>query len=89
MLGGIDSSITKTATLVAPPLEESETDYADDDAFIFRPIKHMTQSVLKVAVEPISPSELPKMLSGLRSVNKSYPLLHTKVGHRIPPRDVC
>ncbi|KAB5591958.1 U5 small nuclear ribonucleoprotein component [Ceratobasidium theobromae] len=79
MLGGIDSSITKTATLVAPPLEESETDYADDDAFIFRPIKHMTQSVLKVAVEPISPSELPKMLSGLRSVNKSYPLLHTKV----------
>ncbi|KAL5640130.1 hypothetical protein ACGC1H_007423 [Rhizoctonia solani] len=79
MLGGIDSSITKTATLVAPPSEESEHDYEGDDAFIFRPIKHMTQSVLKVAVEPISPSELPKMLSGLRSVNKSYPLLHTKV----------
>ncbi|KDN41280.1 hypothetical protein RSAG8_07549, partial [Rhizoctonia solani AG-8 WAC10335] len=79
MLGGIDSSITKTATLVAPPSEESENDYENDDAFIFRPIKHMTQSVLKVAVEPISPSELPKMLSGLRSVNKSYPLLHTKV----------
>ncbi|CAE6423334.1 unnamed protein product, partial [Rhizoctonia solani] len=79
MLGGIDSSITKTATLVAPPSEESENDYESDDAFIFRPIKHMTQSVLKVAVEPISPSELPKMLSGLRSVNKSYPLLHTKV----------
>ncbi|KAG8733407.1 hypothetical protein FRC11_006450 [Ceratobasidium sp. 423] len=79
MLGGIDSSITKTATLVAPPSEESENDYESDDAYIFRPIKHMTQSVLKVAVEPISPSELPKMLSGLRSVNKSYPLLHTKV----------
>lgn len=39
----------------------------------------MTQSVLKVAVEPIAPSELPKMLSGLRSINKSYPLLSTKV----------
>ncbi|CAE6469165.1 unnamed protein product [Rhizoctonia solani] len=79
MLGGIDGSITKTATLVAPPSEESENDYESDDSYIFRPIKHMTQSVLKVAVEPISPSELPKMLSGLRSVNKSYPLLHTKV----------
>ncbi|QRV94692.1 Elongation factor Tu GTP binding domain [Ceratobasidium sp. AG-Ba] len=78
MLGGIDTSITKTATLVAPPLEPAD-DYEEGDAYIFRPIKHMTQSVLKVAVEPISPSELPKMLSGLRSVNKSYPLLHTKV----------
>jgi U5 small nuclear ribonucleoprotein component len=39
----------------------------------------MTESVLKVAIEPVAPSELPKMLSGLRSVNKSYPLLATKV----------
>lgn len=39
----------------------------------------MTKSVLKIAIEPISPSELPKMLSGLRSINKSYPLVSTKV----------
>ena len=39
----------------------------------------MTQSVLKIAIEPIAPSELPKMLAGLRSVNKSYPLVATKV----------
>jgi len=35
--------------------------------------------VLKLAVEPITPSELRKMLSGLRKVNKSYPLLQKKV----------
>jgi len=35
--------------------------------------------VLKVAVEPITPSELPKMLDGLRKINKSYPLVTTKV----------
>jgi len=35
--------------------------------------------VLKVAIEPVAPSELPKMLSGLRSINKSYPLAATKV----------
>lgn len=30
-------------------------------------------------VEPVNPSELPKMLDGLRKVNKSYPLLITRV----------
>lgn len=30
-------------------------------------------------VEPVNPSELPKMLDGLRKVNKSYPLLVTRV----------
>jgi U5 small nuclear ribonucleoprotein component len=38
-----------------------------------------TVSVVKVAVEPINPSELPKMLEGLRKINKSYPLATTKV----------
>jgi len=34
---------------------------------------------MKVAIEPINPSELPKMLDGLRKINKSYPLAITKV----------
>ena len=71
LLGGVDASISKSATIAA-------ADY-EDDLYTFRPIKHMTQSVLKIAIEPIAPSELPKMLAGLRSVNKSYPLLSTKV----------
>jgi translation elongation factor EF-G len=32
-----------------------------------------------IPVEPVNPSELPKMLDGLRKVNKSYPLLATRV----------
>ncbi|KDQ63070.1 hypothetical protein JAAARDRAFT_65149 [Jaapia argillacea MUCL 33604] len=71
LLGGVDASITKTATIAAADI--------DDDLYIFQPIKHMTQSVLKIAIEPVAPSELPKMLSGLRSINKSYPLVSTKV----------
>ncbi len=47
--------------------------------FQHRPLKFNTQSVVKIAVEPVNPSELPKMLDGLRKVNKSYPLLTTKV----------
>ncbi|KAF4606241.1 hypothetical protein EYR38_000290 [Pleurotus pulmonarius] len=71
LLGGVDASISKTATLASIDI--------DEDLHIFRPIKHMTESVLKIAIEPIQPSELPKMLSGLRSINKSYPLVSTKV----------
>ncbi|KAI1185438.1 P-loop containing nucleoside triphosphate hydrolase protein [Nemania serpens] len=73
LLSGVDNSIVKSATIVPPKLED------DEDAYIFKPVSHFTESVLKVAVEPINPSELPKMLDGLRKVNKSYPLVTTKV----------
>ncbi|QSL64146.1 hypothetical protein MERGE_000301 [Pneumocystis wakefieldiae] len=58
LLAGVDNSILKTSTIVSKDIQ--------DDIYIFRPIKHFTESVFKVAVEPINPSELPKMLSGLR-----------------------
>lgn len=73
LISGVDNSIVKTATLVPPKLENNE------DAYIFKPLTHFTESVLKVAVEPVNPSELPKMLDGLRKVNKSYPLINTRV----------
>ncbi|EHK98117.1 putative 116 kDa U5 small nuclear ribonucleoprotein component [Glarea lozoyensis 74030] len=73
LLGGVDNSIVKSATIVPPTLPN------DEDAYIFKPITHFTESVFKVAVEPINPSELPKMLDGLRKINKSYPLITTKV----------
>ncbi|OLL25470.1 U5 small nuclear ribonucleoprotein component [Neolecta irregularis DAH-3] len=71
LLGGIDNSIVKTATVIGADF--------DDEVYIFKPISHFTHSVLKVAVEPVNPSELPKMLDGLRKINKSFPLVVTKV----------
>ncbi|KAG0264886.1 U5 small nuclear ribonucleoprotein component [Actinomortierella ambigua] len=73
LLGGVDASIFKTATItgMSPP--------EDEDFFIFSPLRHVAQSVMKIAIEPVNPSELPKMLEGLRNINKSYPVLATKV----------
>ncbi|KAF8359678.1 eftu-2 [Pristionchus pacificus] len=71
LIEGIDEPIVKTATL-------TELDW-DEDMYIFRPLKFNTKSVVRMAVEPVNPSELPKMLDGLRKVNKSYPLLTTRV----------
>lgn len=71
LIEGIEQPIVKTATLI-------DSDY-HDELYIFRPLKFNTKSVIKIAVEPVNPSELPKMLEGLRKCNKSYPLLQTKV----------
>ena len=68
---GIDQPVVKTCTI-------TDLD-SDEELYIFRPLKFNTQSVIKIAVEPVNPSELPKMLDGLRKVNKSYPLLNTRV----------
>jgi len=71
LIEGVDQPIVKTCTI---------TDLkGNEELYIFRPLKFNTQSVIKIAVEPVNPSELPKMLDGLRKVNKSYPLLSTRV----------
>ncbi|PFX21377.1 116 kDa U5 small nuclear ribonucleoprotein component-like [Stylophora pistillata] len=71
LIEGIDEPIVKTSTITQVQ--------GNDEAYIFRPLKFNTCSAVKIAVEPHNPSELPKMLDGLRKVNKSYPLLTTKV----------
>ncbi|KAJ3333651.1 U5 small nuclear ribonucleoprotein component, partial [Blyttiomyces sp. JEL0837] len=73
LLSGVEASIVKTATIT--DLVPSE----DEPVHIFRPLRFNTTAVLKVAVEPVNPTELPKMLDGLRKVNRSYPILETEV----------
>ena len=66
---GIDAPISKTATVTT----------AQTGVSIFRPLTFDTIATMKVAIEPWNPSELPKMLEGLRRVDKSYPLSQTRV----------
>jgi 116 kDa U5 small nuclear ribonucleoprotein component len=49
-----------------------------DEAAIFRPLMVGNSSVMKLAVEPLRPAELPKMVEGLRRVSKTYPMATTK-----------
>lgn len=65
LIEGIDQPIVKTCTLVAAH-EEAEL-------HTFRPLRFNTHAVVKIAVEPVNPSELPKMLDGLRKVRGSLP----------------
>eukprot|EP00911_Craspedida_sp_UC1_P000165 UC1_evm1s131 len=71
LIRGVDTSIVKTATIADPSCA--------DTAEIFRPLVHDGVASIKIAVEPVSPSELPKMTAGLRKISKSYPLSRTRV----------
>lgn len=71
LIGGIDKSIAKSATVLS--------DNIQGDLYTFVPLKYIGEPIFKVAVEPLNPSELPKMLDGLRKVSKSYAVLQTKV----------
>uniref|UniRef100_A0A7S4JKP7 Tr-type G domain-containing protein n=1 Tax=Odontella aurita TaxID=265563 RepID=A0A7S4JKP7_9STRA len=85
LLEGVDANIVKTATITS--LGSSMDDMGarnndDDSARIFAPLKFPNvghESTLKLAVEPLHPSDLPKMVEGLRRVSKSYPLARTRV----------
>ena len=71
LIEGVDASLVKTGTLTAAQ--------GADAVCIFRPLAFNSLSVLKIAAEPLNPSELPKMLEALRKLNKAYPLLSTRV----------
>jgi len=45
----------------------------------FEPLKFNTASIVKLALEPYNPSDLPQMLEGLSKCCKSYPLLKSYV----------
>ena len=72
LLGGIDSSVVKTATVV-------HENFNEEDLYTFEPLRFRTTSVMRTAAEPLNPQDLPKMVEGLRKINKSYPLAVTKV----------
>jgi translation elongation factor EF-G len=61
LIEGVDAAIVKTATLASRGDEHQPE--------IFRPLKFNSVSTVKIAVEPVNPSELPKMLDGLRKVS--------------------
>lgn len=71
LLEGVDATVVRSATLVS--------DFYEEPVHIFRPLRFQTRSVVKIAAEPLNPSELPKMVDGLRKVSKSYPLASTRV----------
>jgi U5 small nuclear ribonucleoprotein component len=82
LLGGVDADIVKTATIVGAGSASFGGDDGDGEIHIFSPLKFPQaggEPTVKLAVEPLNPAELPKMVEGLRRVSKSYPMSFTRV----------
>lgn len=89
LLDGVDANISKTATITSADsgggggmMMEDEFGDRDHDVHIFAPLKFPEaggEAVMKLAVEPLNPAELPKMVEGLRRISKSYPMARTRV----------
>ncbi|KAI2501449.1 Elongation factor G [Fragilaria crotonensis] len=76
LLEGIEATISKTATIASISTKE------EDEVHIFAPLKFPQaggDSVMKLAIEPLNPGELPKMVEGLRRISKAYPMAKTRV----------
>ena len=73
LITGIDKTVMKTCTLF-------DAKGVEQDALnIFKPLDFGTLPVVKIAVEPLNPSELPKMINGLKRVTKAYPISQVSV----------
>merc|ERR1719493_532860 len=74
-LVGVDQYILKTGTITT-----------DDNALPFNTMKFSVSAVVRVAVEPKSAQDLPKLVEGLKRLSKSDPLVKTftaKTGEHI------
>lgn len=72
LLRGVEATIGKGATIV-------DTTSEIEDHSIFSNAAVHGRSVMSVAIEPLKPSDLPKMLDGLRSLDKIYPAVKLRV----------
>jgi U5 small nuclear ribonucleoprotein component len=78
LLQGVDANIAKTATIVSNSMSDEQM----SEMHIFAPLKFPQaggESIMKLAIEPLNPADLPKMVEGLRRVSKAYPISSTKV----------
>lgn len=69
-LVGVDQFIIKTATI---------TDEDCKDAYSIKDMKYSVSPVVRVAVEPKNPGDLPKLVEGLKRLAKSDPLVQCSI----------
>jgi len=65
---GVDQFVLKTATLAT-----------DESTYPLVPMKFSVSAVVRVAVEPKNPADLPKLVEGLKRLSKSDPLVQITI----------
>lgn len=85
MIKGIYEHVAKSATAILERYSQENTCYSKYDKSdiesisILKPIDLFNTPYFKISVEPLNPTELPKMIEGLIKIDKSYSSCKTKV----------
>jgi U5 small nuclear ribonucleoprotein component len=70
LVSGVDSAVAKTGVIATPGARPADLPLPRFSA---------PKALVKLAIEPVSPSDLPRVLEGLRKLGRAYPALQTKV----------
>lgn len=76
LISGIDHSITKTATVVDSAFTPPDGPGKGDNLCIFKPISHLTKSVLKIAVEALHTTSQQKLPLGRNQSRRVWRTRH-------------
>ena len=75
LVGGVDAPVSKTATLVGRAAGQGD----EPPPPVFAPLSFGGAAVVRVAVEPLAPADLPKLVAALRCASRCYPQAATRV----------
>ncbi|KAE8244486.1 hypothetical protein A4X13_0g6565 [Tilletia indica] len=73
---GLEGVVLRNATLVSSRNDGTE---ADDDLVNLAGINMLGAPIVRVALEPVNPSEMPKLVHGLRLLNQADPCAETYI----------
>ena len=81
LIGGVSEtkSCTLTDDFFEPNANEPEEEEDKNAIEIFKPLDFSNSALMKIACEPLHPSDLPRMVEALRKVARAYPQLVVKV----------
>lgn len=78
---GLDGSVLRNATLCGHPLDQGEVelDQGRPQFVNLAGINSLSAPIVRVALEPRNPSDMPKLVEGLRLLNQADPCVETIV----------
>ncbi|KAG7088583.1 hypothetical protein E1B28_012560 [Marasmius oreades] len=75
---GLEGKVGRSATLCAPgDVESNETQNVKDSLFNLGRVNRVIAPIVRVALEPAMPADMPKLLAGMKLLSQSDPCVET------------
>ncbi|KAH9468798.1 hypothetical protein MJO28_005162 [Puccinia striiformis f. sp. tritici] len=78
-IGGLAGKVLRNATLCAPPLSNANQDQSLSELINLAGVQLASAPIVRVSLEPRQPSDMPKLVEGLKLLNQSDPCVETLI----------